>query len=136
MISEHAILGHLAQLPNWGLHGRGSLAAGWHAIFKGRLNDYNVYLSVSEDWFYMQCVVLRANIFPECRAALYDYLLRANDRMFMAKFALARGRAGRGDCVTLVAECSVDNFNSVAALLDYPARDETPPILSAGEYRG
>lgn len=165
MISEHSVLGHLAQLPQWGLRGRGSLEAGWHAVYKGRLTDYNVYLSISQDWFYMQCVVLNADIFPECRAPLCEYLLRANNRMFMAKFALVRGREGRGDCVTLVADCPVDNFNSgtfwlmaqavatyaeqygrevqaiavdpkVAALLGDPAVGERPSIQLAGEYKG
>ena len=57
MVSEYAIANYFHQARNhgWSLLTRGSLLAGWHACFEGRYRDFNAYLSVADEWVYMQC---------------------------------------------------------------------------------
>lgn len=116
MISEHAIISYFAQAPGWALTSRGSLKEGWHAVYKGRYTDYDVYLDVDDEWIYMQYPLLKTAADAECKPALYEYLLRCNDEMFLAKLVLfeAQSEDGPSDWVALTTEFPVDSFNAAA----------------------
>ena len=49
-----------------------------------------------------------------CKPKLYEYLLRANDTMFFAKFTLftADADAGAQEWIALTSECPADAFNA------------------------
>lgn len=116
MISEYTILSYIAQAQTrgWGLMRQGSLADGWHAVYQGRLRNYDVFLDVDEEWLYMQCPLLKLEPALECKRILYEYLLRANDQMFFAKFTLFQGPIERRSVgwITLTTECPVDSCNA------------------------
>ncbi len=117
MISEHAIWSCWIQAGTrgWKLFQGGSLADGWHAMYGGQLFDYDVYLDVDGDWVYMQCPILQGDASPQCKAALTDYLLRLNDRIFWAKFTLFHAEPDQSHCedwVALTVECPAEVFDA------------------------
>jgi hypothetical protein len=103
----------LARENGWTLEAPGSLEIGWTLKYHGKLRDYDVYLEVNDEWIYMVCPLVQARIGSLQRDALYRYLLLANERIYMAKFALvqADGR-GSGESVSLVCELPSDGFGS------------------------
>jgi hypothetical protein len=116
VISEHTIMSYFAQAQHrgWGLLVRGSLARGWHAVYRGKQMEYDVYLDVDETWVYLQCPLLLAEPNEACKAALYEYLLRMNEHMFLAKLALTpiTGEQGTVLGVVLIAECPADRLDA------------------------
>ena len=115
MISEHAILGYIAQATarGWTLMTSGSLLDGWHLVYRSRLDDFHVFLDVDEQWVYLQCPLLSIPPHPGSRPALYPYLLRANDRMFFAKLTLVRDPAGGPtEIIALTSEAPVESFDA------------------------
>src|SRR5436309_3078196 len=78
MISEHVIYMYFAAAHDWTL-APGSLRTGWQAVYKGPLYDYHVHFDVDEEWVYLQCPLLMMEVLPECKLALYEYMLRANN---------------------------------------------------------
>src|SRR5579863_2075642 len=115
MISEYALRGYLAQLTTrgWGMKGYGSLLDGWHLIYPSRLEDLDVFLDVDEEWVYLQCPLLRCAPHPDCRATLHEFLMRANEGIFFAKFALMLDPgAGHEETVTLISEAPVENLDA------------------------
>jgi hypothetical protein len=118
VISEHLVVTLFlnAEPRGWALRG-GSLERGWHAVYKGKLRDYDAYLDVTDDWVYVQCPILRTPPAPACRAALHEYLLRVNQEMFFAKLGLTRGRTRRDgplvSWVVLTSECPLETFAAV-----------------------
>jgi hypothetical protein len=115
MISEHAILMYFVQAENsgWALTARGSLVSGWHAIYKGHLRNYDVYLDVNDEWVYAQCPLLRTEPNSNCKEALYEYLLRTNHRMFLGKFTLPTDqRQHAGNWVALMVEYPAEDFDA------------------------
>jgi len=115
MISEHAVLGCLAQAATrgWRLMTSGSLLDGWHLVYPSCLDDFHVFLDIDEEWIYLQCPLLPCAPHPASRAALHGFLLRANDRMFLAKFALLSGAAGgAAETIALVCEAPVESFDA------------------------
>jgi hypothetical protein len=117
VISEHAVLSYFAQAKGrgWSLL-NGSLSAGWHATFKGRLRDFITYLDIDSEWVYLQCPIIQVEALDSCKEQCYERLLRYNDRMFLAKFTLfqaePRANAPHEDWVALVVECPVDVFDA------------------------
>lgn len=115
MISEQAVLGYLAQasVRGWGLRDSGSLLDGWHLVHRGRLDDLHVFLDLDEEWAYLQCPLLPCAPHPDSRAALHEFLLRANGRMFFAKFALLLDPAGGPhQTIALISEAPVESFDA------------------------
>jgi len=116
MISEHAVLGCLAQAVargGWSLMTSGSLLDGWHLVYHSRLDDYHVFLDLDEEWVYLQCPLLPCAPNPQSRTALHEFLLRTNDRMFFAKFVLLGGLAGGPEeSIALVCEAPVETFDA------------------------
>src|SRR5205807_387731 len=72
------------------------------------------FLDVGSDWVYLQCPLLKVEPVKECREILLEYLLRVNDRIFLAKFTLiwARPQGNPVNWAVLVSECPVDLFNA------------------------
>ena len=114
MVSEYAIYTYFAQARSRGFLASGSLQTGWHGRFKGRMRDYHFYMDIDEEWVYIQCPILQTSARRECKAALYKYLLRANDRMFLAKFVMFEAVDDNRtiDWVGITSELPIDCLNA------------------------
>ena len=116
MLTEQDMLRMYKQLDEkkWGLVSAGPLEKSRHFKYRGKLRDFDVYLTVNEEWVYLQCPLLEAVRIEDNKPALYDYLLKANDRMFFAKFTLYRTRMSHDptERIALTVECPLAGFNA------------------------
>ena len=115
VVSENMIGSCFAEASGRGWSPKGgSMREGWHAIYEGKLRDYDAYLDIDGDWIYLQCPILLAEPVEECKPALYEYLLRANDTMYFAKFSLfdARPKERLERWAALTSECPAEMFST------------------------
>ena len=116
MLTEQDVLRMFKQLDEkkWGLVSAGPLEKSRHFKYRGKLRDFDVFLTVNEEWVYLQCPLLLEVRFEDNKPALYEYLLKANDRMFFTKFTLYKSHMSRKptDCIALTAECPLIGFNA------------------------
>lgn len=78
----------------------------WYATYKGRSVKQEVYLVIDSKWVYFQLPFNHITINPDCKFALYEYLLRLNDRIFTAKFSIDENNK-----IVLMVEFSIRNFD-------------------------
>jgi hypothetical protein len=77
----------------------------WHATYRAGGLQREVYLVLDTEWIYFQ-LPFNIEVSPDCRLALYHYLLRLNDRIFAAKFSIDEQNK-----MVLMAELPVRNFD-------------------------
>lgn len=77
----------------------------WHATYCGGQIKRDVYVILDNKMIYFQ-LPFPIDILPDCIAGLYRFLLRLNDKIFMAKFSIDGNNR-----VVLMVEQPVRNFD-------------------------
>ena len=78
----------------------------WYATYFGGQIKREIYLVLGTQWVYFQLPFNVIKIEPDCRNALYEYLLRLNDKIFNAKFSI-----DENNTIVLMAEYPIRNFD-------------------------
>ncbi len=74
-------------------------SATWHTGFRGDSSSFNIFVHLTDNWLYFTiCPFVNAPTDRECEHKLHLYLLRLNNAINMAKFAID----GDGDVVLSV----------------------------------
>jgi hypothetical protein len=90
-MTEDTIISYFMQIEQkgWGLREKPTVEL-WHLVYESYPTEFDVYLSVTDEWVYFQAPLLKpgAMINPQCREALFAYLLRLNSEIHLVKFSL------------------------------------------------
>jgi hypothetical protein len=111
MITEQQVIHFLQHSagPGWALKEQAPKNNTWHLVYRAPRRDFDTYLTWNEDWVSFQASISRDPLVPirkECKAALFEYLLRLNEEIYLARFGVDEN--GR---VLLIVDLSSQNCN-------------------------
>ena len=78
---------------DWGLKEQAPQDHMWHLVYRAPRRDFDTVLAWNEDWISFQASLSRKPLVPvreDRKAALYEYLLRLNEEIYLARFGLDR----------------------------------------------
>lgn len=111
-ITKDTIFSYMAGIDQkgWGLLGDPKVEC-WHLVYRSYEMVFDIYLDFTEEWVYFQVPILKPGIKIkyECQSALFEYLLRLNDKVHLVKFSLTSD-----GLVLLNVEIPAETFNFIA----------------------
>ncbi len=74
----------------WRIYGKPKLTD-WHFVYQGWPTEFNIFVTFSENWVYIQAPVIGAGarIQTKCEKGLFQYLLQINNATHLGGFGLA-----------------------------------------------
>lgn len=93
MITEQEVVRFFQRAagPGWMLKESAPKNNSWHLVYRAPRRDFDTFLVWNEDWVSFHTSISREPLVPirkERKAAFFEYLLRINESIYLARFGL------------------------------------------------